>query len=149
MAKEKSKAKKIIIPAVAVVLAAAIVVTGYFCWYRPKHGVIQKSGGGSDAKQSVTITPAEVGYETAEYKGAKVPEPFVEIFEQAEKDSEAACKKYGTALTVGDCEISETEFGMTYFDMFIYAIGGEISDPKGLKPSATSAPAEQAYGADG
>ena len=149
MAKEKSKAKKIIIPAVAVILTAAIVVTGYFGWYKPKHGIIQKSGGGSDTKQSVTITPAEVSYETADYKGAKVPKPFVEIFEQAEKDSEAACKKYGTALTVGDCEISETEFGMTYFDMFIYASDDEINDPNGLKPSTASAPAAQAYGDGG
>ena len=149
MAKENSKAKKVIIPVVAVVLAAAMLVTGYFRLYKPKQGAAEVSGGGSDTKQSLKITPAEVGYETADYKGHKVPAEFVEIFEQAEKDSEKACKKYGVAMTVGENEISETEFAMTYFDVFTYMLSGEIEDPMNLKPEATSAPSEQPYGNSG
>ncbi|MBQ6263982.1 MAG: hypothetical protein IJK60_00860 [Clostridia bacterium] len=148
MAKEKSKAKKIIIPVVAVVLAAALIVTGYFCLYKPKHGGTNEYGGGSDTKKSVELTPEKVSYETADYKGYKLPEFFVEIFEQAEKDSEAACEKYGVAMTVGDRKISATEFAMTYFDMFIYAASDEIGDPQGLTPELTAAPADQPYGKD-
>ena len=148
MAKEKPKAKKIIIPAVAVILAAALLITGYFFWYKPKHGGINEYGGGSDTKKSASLTPEKISYETADYKGYKLPEFFVEIFEQAEKDSEAACQKYGVAMTVGDKKISETEFAMTYFDMFIYAADGDIGDPQGLAPELTAAPADQPYGKD-
>ncbi len=146
MAKEKTKAKKIIIPVVAVLLAAALLVTGYFVWFRPEHGKINEYGGGSDTKKSVDLAPSEIHYETADYKGYKVPEVFAEILEQADKDSEAACKKYGVAMTVGDNKISETEFAMAYFDMFIYAADNEIDDPQGLTPELTAAPADQPYG---
>lgn len=146
MAKEKTKAKKIIIPVVAVLLAAALLVTGYFVWFRPEHGKINEYGGGSDTKKSVDLAQGEISYETADYKGYKVPEPFVEILEQAEKDSEADCEKYGVAMKVGDKKISETEFAMAYFDLFIFAADSEIDDPKGLAPELTAAPADQPYG---
>ncbi len=149
MAKGNSKAKKIIISAVAVFLAAAVIVTGYFVWYKPNHMGGTEFGGGSDSKKSVKITPASVSYETAQYKGGKVPAAFVEILEQAEKDSEKACKKHGVAMTVGSNNISATEYAMTYFDVFIYLYNGEITDPQGLYPEDTAAPSKQAYGDSG
>ncbi len=148
MAKGKSKAEKIIVAAVAVIVAAAVLVSGYLFWYKPKK-TDKTVTGGSGTKQSVDITPAEISYETAQFNGYKVPGAFEEILTQAEKDSAKACRKYGTALTVGDSDISEIEFGMVYFDMFIYAIDGEIGDPNGFTPEATAAPSAQEYGSTG
>lgn len=149
MAKGKSKAEKIIVAAVAVIVAAAVLVSGYLFWYKPKKTDKTVTGGGSGEKQSVDITPAEISYETAQFNGYKVPGAFEEILTQAEKDSAKACRKYGSALTVGDSDISEIEFGMVYFDMFIYAIDGEIGDPNGFTPEATAAPSAQEYGSTG
>ncbi|MBQ4244955.1 MAG: hypothetical protein II702_08585 [Clostridia bacterium] len=143
--------KKIIIPTVALILVAALLVTGYFVWYKPKHAggpepVTNTTGGGSDTKQSVDFKKNKYTYETADYNGYTVPAFVAEMLKGADKDSEAACKKYGTALTVAGHDVSTSEFGMMYFDMFIDARDSLIDDPNGLTPVTNTAPAEQKYG---
>lgn len=143
--------KKIIIPAVALILVAALLVTGYFVWYKPKHAgghepVTNTTGGGSDTKQSVDVKKNKYTYETADYNGYTVPAFVAEMLKGADRDSEAACRKYGTALTVAGHNVSTSEFGMMYFDMFIDAIDSRIDDPDGIRPAYDTAPAEQKYG---
>lgn len=111
---QKSEVKKpvkgIIIAAVALLLVAAVVLTVV---------LIKKNNdtdNGDVTKPIVTLGNDGGQYTYAEYKGSSLPVEFVEVLNQAEADSNAALKKYGAALELGDREISMPEFVLYYYD---------------------------------
>ncbi len=110
---EKKSLKGIIIAAAALVLVAAIVLTVVF---------IVKPG--SDDNNITTTrdlqytVPGANGYTYADYKGADMPQEFVDILTQADIDRESACQAYGTALEIGDIKISHPEFISYYYDQY-------------------------------
>lgn len=107
--------KNIIIAAAAVAAVAAIVLLAVFVI---KPAISGSNNGEVTTEPLVTLKNEGTQYTYAEYKGAKIPVEFVEILNQAAIDSQAACEKYGVALTIGDRKISTPEFLMYYFDEF-------------------------------
>lgn len=119
-AKEKSTAsfgkKKtaIIISASAVFLAACVLV-----------GVFVVKPAIENKKETTTAVQGESsggnkteGYTYVEYKGTKMPKEFADILNQAAIDGANACDKRGVALTLGEREISLTEFNLYYIDRY-------------------------------
>lgn len=110
---EKKSVKGIVIAAAAFVLVAAIVLTVVF---------VVKPGSNEDTTtttQDLRYTvPGANGYTYVDYKGASMPQEFVDILTQAELDREAACKEHGTALEVGNIKISHPEFISYYYDQY-------------------------------
>lgn len=144
----KKPVKGVIIAAAALVLAAAIILTGIFV-VKPK----------IDSGKATTVPiVTESGtnksqYTFADYKGAKMPVEFIEILNQAAIDSKEACKKYGVAVTIGDREISMPEFEMYYYDEFhvqLDSVSTSISE-KGYNATGfdtSKLPDEQKYSLD-
>lgn len=110
----KSK-KNIIIAAAAVAAVAVIVLLAVFVI---KPAISRNDNGEATTVPLVTLKNEGTQYTYAEYKGSKLPVEFVEILNQAALDSQAACEKYGVAMTVGDRKISMPEFLVYYFDEF-------------------------------
>lgn len=110
---EKKSAKGIIIAAAALVLIAAIVLTVVF---------VVKPGSNEDTTTTTRdlryTVPGANGYTYVEYMGASMPQEFVDILTQAEMDRKSACQAYGTALEIGDIEISHPEFISYYYDQY-------------------------------
>lgn len=113
--KEKKPVKPIIIAAVAVLLAAAVIVAVVL--------VKKDNGGTPDNGEIVTMPDNGTQYTYAKYKTTAMPVEFVEILNQAEKDSAAACEKYGVALEIGERKISVPEFVMNYYDQHSRMVG--------------------------
>lgn len=111
---EAKKSTKVIIIASAIIVVIAAVLVSIF--------VIKPAI--ENSKEPTTLplvtNAKEDGqkYTYADYKGVKMPVEFVEILNQAELDSKAACSKYGVALSLGDKEISKSEFVMYYLDQY-------------------------------
>ncbi len=112
-AKKNIPVKGIVIAAVAVLLAVAVVVAVV---------LIKKNNDGNTENPSTheieTLPNEGTQYTYAKYKTTKLPVEFVEILNQAEIDSKAACEKYGVALEIGDRKISVPEFVFNYYDMY-------------------------------
>ncbi len=112
-AKKNIPVKGIVIAAVAVLLAVAVVVAVV---------LIKKNNDGNTDNPSTheieTLPNEGTQYTYAKYKTTKLPVEFVEILNQAEIDSKAACEKYGVALEIGDRKISVPEFVINYYDMY-------------------------------
>lgn len=117
-APEKSEAKKstkLILIAAAVIVVVAAVLVGVFA-IKP---AIEEKGKESTTVPVVTNAPNEgEKYAYADYKGTKMPVQFVEMLNQAEIDSQNAASKYGIAFTLGDRNISKSEFGFYYIDQY-------------------------------
>lgn len=140
--KEKLKKKKpLIITGVALLLVAAILVTGYFVWYKPE----KEKPTFTNGKSSLTAIENTYTYEKGTYNGYAVPTDCVEILTQADADCKKAASKYGVAMTVGETEISVPEFGMFYFDMFSGILSGYETDPSGATLKSDSMPVDQTY----
>lgn len=148
---KKKKLTAIIIAAVAVVLAAVIVVTCVVL-RRSDSGNSDTLGGSSKNPPSVTYNPEEgktVTYEKATFNGYTMPAGFVEVMEAANEISEKECNEKGIALTVGEHEISVSEFAMSYYDTYtnaVYEYSSDTQTTKGLKP--TSRPSQLEYAGD-
>ncbi len=112
---ETKNSTKFIIIAAAVIVVVAAVLVGIFV-VKP---AIEK-GKEENTTLPVVTTPKVEGerYTYADYKGTKMPVEFVEILNQAELDSKNACAKHGIALTLGDTNISKSEFVMYYLDQY-------------------------------
>lgn len=112
-AKKNIPVKGIVIAAVAVLLAVAVVVAVV---------LIKKNNDGNTDNPSTheieTLPNEGTQYTYAKYKTTKLPVEFVEILNQAEIDSKAACEKYGVALEIGDRKISVPEFVFNYYDVY-------------------------------
>ncbi len=110
---EKKSVKGIIIAVAAFVLIAAIVITVVF---------VVKPGSNSDTTTTTRdlryTVPGANGYTYVDYKGASMPQEFVDILNQAEADRAAACKENGTALEIGDIKIPYPEFISYYYDQY-------------------------------
>ncbi len=141
-AAKKSK-KPWILAVIAIILVAAILITGYFVWYKPKHA--QQPRTYTDGKSALTQTDSTYTYETAEYNGFTVPAECLDVLKQAEKDIQNARIKYGVAMTVGETEISVPEFGMFYYDTYMGFLNGNKRDAVGSKPKTNAMPADQDY----
>lgn len=145
---KKASLKRIVLPVVAVVLVAAILLT-YFFWYKPAHqGQGESSGGGSDERITVDLGESgkEYNRETGTYHGFVMPVEFADYLNNAEKDSEKACDKYGIALTIGSHRISKCELTMNYYDEYcndVYEFAG--GDKNGIALASDSLPSEQTY----
>lgn len=117
-APEKSEAKKstkLILIAAAVIVVVAAVLVGVFA-IKP---AIEEKDKESTTVPVVTNAPNEgEKYVYADYKGTKMPVQFVEMLNQAEIDSQNAASKYGIAFTLGDRNISKSEFGFYYIDQY-------------------------------
>lgn len=111
---ETKKSTKLIIIAAAVTVVIAAVLVSIF--------VVKPAIEGKKEPTTLPVvtTPKVEGerYTYADYKGTKMPVEFVEILNQAELDSKNACVKNGIALTVGDRNISKSEFVMYYLDQY-------------------------------
>lgn len=111
---EKKSAKVIIIAVAALVLIAAIVVAVVF--------VVKPGSEDNEATTSTTGNPYTLpganGYTYADYKGASLPQEFVDVLTQADIDREAACKEHGVALEIGSIKISHPEFISYYYDQY-------------------------------
>ncbi len=112
--KAPSKSAKAIIIAAAVIVVVAAALVGIF--------VIKPA---IDKKPEPTTVPLITNapnegekYSYVDYKGTKMPVEFVEILNQSEIDRQKSCDEYGVALTVGDVEISKSEFSMYYLDQY-------------------------------
>lgn len=110
---EKKSFKGIIIAAAALVLVAAIILTVIF---------VVKPGSEDDnitttANPDYTV-PGANAYTYADYKGADIPQEFIDILTQADIDRESACKTHGVALEIGDIKISHPEFISYYYDQY-------------------------------
>lgn len=141
-AAKKSK-KPWIITVTAVILVAAILITGYFLWYKPKHA--QQPRTYTDGKSALTQVDSTYTYETAEYNGFTVPAECLDVLKQAEKDIQNARIKYGVAMTVGETEISVPEFGMCYFDAYTGFASGARTDAGGGTLKMDTMPGDQTY----
>lgn len=144
----KKPVKGIIIAAAALVLAVAVILTGIFV-------VKPKIDGGKVTTVPIVTEPNtnKSQYTYADYKGAKMPVEFVEILNQAAIDSNAAGKKYGVAVTIGDREISMPEFEMYYCDEYniqLTTVNNAISEKgyNGTGFDTSKIPDEQKYPAD-
>ena len=113
----KKKKTAVIISAAAVLLVVCILL-GIF--------VVKPA---IDKKEETTTNPSTSSssglegiqmsnYTYVDYKGAQVAEPLAEMLRQAELDSAAACQKYGVAMTLGDRDISRSEFHLYYLDQY-------------------------------
>lgn len=111
---EKKPVKGIIIAVAAIVLVAATVLTAVFV-IKPS---IDNSETTTDPKDQYRVTQAKDEYVFVDYNGASLPQEFVDILNQAELDSKAACKEYGVALEIGDIKISMPEFVAYYYDQY-------------------------------
>lgn len=111
---EKKPVKGIIIAAAAIILVAAIVLVGVFV---VKPSIDNSETTTSPTGQNNILNPKDE-YTFVDYKGASLPQEFVDILNQAELDSEAAGKEYGVALKIGDNEISMPEFVAYYYDQY-------------------------------
>lgn len=112
---EKKSVKGIIIAVSALVLVAAIVLTVVFV---VKPGSDDNNITATTTDNEVITNPGTGKYTYADYKGASMPKEFIDILIQADIDREAACKKHGVALEVGDVEISQPEFTSYYYDQY-------------------------------
>lgn len=112
-AKKIIPVKSIIIAAAAVLLAVAVIVTVV---------LVKKNNDGNTDNPSTheieTLPNEGTQYTYAKYKTTKLPVEFVEILNQAEIDSKAACEKYGVAVEIGDREISVPEFVLYYYGIY-------------------------------
>lgn len=110
---EKKSVKGIIIAAAALVLIAAIVLTVVF---------VVKPGSNEDTTTTTRdlryTVPGANGYTYVDFKGASMPQEFVDILNQAEADREAACNDNGVALEIGDIKIPYPEFISYYYDQY-------------------------------
>lgn len=111
---EKKSAKGIIIAVAALVLIAAIIVTVVFV---VKPGSDNKTTTAATTGSPYTL-PGANGYTYTDYKGASLPQEFVDVLTQADIDREAACKEHGVALEIGDIKISHPEFISYYYDQY-------------------------------
>lgn len=111
---EKKPVKGIIIAAAAIILVAAIVLVGVFV---VKPSIDNSETTTSPDGQNNILNPKDE-YSFVDYKGASLPQEFVDILNQAELDSKAAGKEYGVALKIGDYEISMPEFVAYYYDQY-------------------------------
>lgn len=107
--------KNIIIAVAAVAAVAAVILLAVFVI---KPAISDNNNGEATTVPVVTVKNEGTQYTYADYKGSKLPVEFVEILNQAVIDSQAACEKYGVAMTIGDRKISVPEFLMYYFDEF-------------------------------
>ncbi|MBQ3007542.1 MAG: hypothetical protein IJD78_08280 [Clostridia bacterium] len=106
---KKKPVKAIVIAVAALLLVAAIVIAVVFAVKPSDNNKETTAPTGSNAS-------VESGYEYVDYKGVSMAKPFVDILTQAEADRKNACKEYGTAVTVGDIDISYPEFLANYYD---------------------------------
>lgn len=112
--KQKKPIKGIIIAAAAIVLAAAVILTVIFV---VKPAVENKNETTTAASLGGEATPSDSSsYVYGKYKGVDMPQEFVDILNQSERDRVEACKKYGTAAVIGGVEISKPEFMSYYLD---------------------------------
>ncbi len=114
-APEKKKSTKIIIAAAVAILVAAVVLVAVFV-VKP---MIDKGGEPTTSGSDVTQTPNDgENYVYVDYKGARMAKELADMLNQAELDNAAAVKEYGAALTVGDREISRSQFVMYYYEEY-------------------------------
>lgn len=95
--------------AILVVIAVAII-TSLFVKYavpRIKDAVSHNEGAQLDNN-----------YEFVKYGKGEIPSDFAKILKSAEADEAAACKEYGTVLTIGDRKISYSTLLMYYVDKY-------------------------------
>ncbi len=113
----KKKKTAVIISAAAILLVACILL-GIFV-VKPaidknKETTTTATSDSSSGLEGIQMS----NYTYVDYKGAQVAEPLAEILKQAEIDSAAACQRYGVAMTLGDREISRSEFHLYYLDQY-------------------------------
>lgn len=111
---EKKPVKGIIIAVAAIILVAAAVLTAVFLIKPSSNTNIETT---TDPKDKYRV-PGSEGYTYVDYKGAQLPQEFVDVLNQAELDSEAACKAQGVALEIGGIKISMPEFMSYYYDQY-------------------------------
>lgn len=138
------KSTKIIIAAAVAVVVIALVLVGIF--------VVKPAIDNNNETTVPTVSQQNQSgnYEYVDYKGVQMAKELADILEQAEKDSKAASKKYGTVCKIGDWEISDSEFAMHYLDQYNqklheveYAIQQRGSNVTGFDP--LKFPTEQKY----
>ena len=113
----KKKKTAVIISAAAIFLVVCILL-GIFV-VKPaidknKETTANPSTSSSSGLEGIQMSD----YTYVDYKGAQVAEPLAEILRQAELDSASACQKYGVAMTLGDRDISRSEFHLYYLDQY-------------------------------
>ena len=109
----KRKKTAIIISAAAVFLAVCILV-GIFV-VKP---AVEKNKEPSTVSTETKSGTQVDNYTYVDYNGVQMVEEFAEILNQAAIDSAAACEKYGVAFTLGDRNISRSEFHLYYLDQY-------------------------------
>lgn len=105
--------------AILVIIAVAII-TSLFVKYavpRIKDAVSHNEGAQLDNN-----------YEFVKYGKGEIPSDFAKILKSAEADEAAACKEYGTVLTIGDRKISYSTLLMYYVDKYNYHLGIAAED---------------------
>ncbi len=113
----KNKKTAIIISAAAVFLVACILL-GIFV-VKPAIDKNKETTATESSTSSSDIEGIQMSnYTYVEYKGAQVAEPLAEILKQAEIDSASACQKHGVAMTLGNRDISRSEFHLYYLDQY-------------------------------
>ncbi len=121
---QKKPIKGIIIAAAAIILVAAIILTAIFV-VKP---AVEKKNETTTASSDSQSTSSNSGrYTYVEYKGASLPQEFVDVLNRAESDRIEACQEYGKALEVGDIDISKPEFMSYYYDAYVEKVN-EVSD---------------------
>ncbi len=90
-------------------------------------------------------------YVYVDYNGILMPKEFADIFNQAAVDSAKACELGGVAMTVGDRQISKSEFEMNYHLIAVDVYGNAAySDLSGTSQKKSidynKAPDAQNYG---
>lgn len=114
----KKKKGAIIISAAAILLVACILL-GIFV---VKPAIEKGKDNGKDPSTSTssgTLDGIQMSdYTYVDYNGVQMAEPLAQVLNQAAIDSEAACKEYGVAVTLGDREISRSEFHLYYLDQY-------------------------------
>lgn len=109
----KKKKGAIIISAAAIFLAVCILV-GIFV-VKP---AIDKNKEPSTVPTSKTEGIQMGDYTYVDYNGVQMAEPLAQVLNQAAIDSAAACEEYGVAVTLGDRNISRSEFHLYYLDQY-------------------------------
>lgn len=111
-----SKKKVAIIISAAAVFLAACILVGIFV---VKPAIEEKDKETSTKASTSSMDGVQMsGYTYVDYNGVQMAEPLAQVLRQAEIDSAAACEEYGVAVTLGDRDISRSEFHLYYLDQY-------------------------------
>lgn len=109
----KNKKTAVIIAAAAIFLVVCILL-GIFV-VKP---AVEKNKEPSTVPTSSGDGVKLGNYTYVDYNGTQMAEELAAVLNQAAIDSAAACEKYGVAVTLGDRDISRSEFHLYYLDQY-------------------------------